>query len=105
MLSEHKLYYQRLYEKDAPFVWRYGNPQEIKAWRQSGEEIPKVTTEQSLKNIATRLGKIREDIHSRNENDTGYRLMYLQKGPETVESIREKLGPDIARVVENLRRQ
>lgn len=104
-LADTKLFYQQLLEKDSPFVWRYGNPEEIKKWQKAGEVIPNAVNETVLTNLAQTLGKIRADIHARNEHDTGYRLMYIQKGPQTIEDIRRDMGAEIAQVVQSLRSQ
>jgi len=102
-LSSLKLHYKTIYDKDTPFVTRYGTTDERDIWRQGGNDIVHATDKSTLTRMADVMGKIRADIHGRNENDTGYRLFYLQHGPQTLEDIENNLGSEIATVVKNLR--
>lgn len=102
-LANMKLHYKTLFDKDTPFVIQYGTEEEKAQWDRGGDIIIKTMDTKFLKQTALRMGEIRENIHKRNEHDTRYRLLYLQKGPETLQDIEKKLGSDIANVVKNLR--
>lgn len=102
-LSDMKLYYKKLFDNDTPIVTRFGTTDERKQWKQGGNIIINTSDTDVLKEVANKMGKIRSDIHKRNENDTNYRLCYLQYGTETIDDIKKNLGEGIANVVRNLR--
>jgi len=103
-LLSKKLYYKKLYDNDFEFVDKFGTPDQKSIWKVGGENIMKATDEKKITKTAELMGKIRDEIHSSHINDHNYRLLYLQKGPETYEQIKATAGKEIADIVKNLRK-
>lgn len=98
-----KLHFKKLYTDDNPFVERFGTSEQKEDWVKGGQEMVNCQDENALVLITNRLGKIRDEVHSGNEDSTEYRLLFLQKGPQTIEEIRRALGSEISEAVQKLR--
>lgn len=102
-LLAKKIHFQKLFEQDTPFIQKFGTESQQEEWNKGEIDMKSAKSHAVLQKITEQLGRIRDVVHTSNENNTDYRLFYLQKGPQTYDEIRRALGKEIADAVHALR--
>jgi hypothetical protein len=103
MSSKLRKYYENLLVQDTPFIERFGTPQQKQQWSDNATIIKGTNQRTQMVKAGNVMGSIRGAVHRTHEGSTAYRLLYLQRGPESYEDIKSNAGQEIADIVQKLR--
>ena len=105
MNTDLRQHYHNLAVQDTPFIERFGTKEQKEAWNKGKLTIQTTCSKKTLLQTGNLMGGIKNDIHRKHQDDTEYRLFYLQHGPQSYEDIKKQFGAEIADTIKSLREQ
>jgi len=98
-----KQHYKKMLDVDTPFIETFGTIPQKTRWRDGIVALDSLNDKKTLIEYGNLMGSIRDSVHKSNENNTEYRLFFLQHGPHTYEQLERDLGKEVADAVQHLR--